>query len=164
MIIEAPDTDAAGPLADCWVELAEEQRQHGSQLRTEANREPIRESILRAIVTDGVYVARAEADDEYEADVGLILGFVMFSMDAQTYETTVSRGTIQNLYVRPEYRNQGLGSELLETATEKLADRGIEVVKLEVMAPNEAARRFYRRHGFEPHRVQLAKRVESDNH
>ena len=164
MIIEAPDTETAGALADHWVELAEEQRKHGSQLRTDANRESIRESILRAIVTDGVYVARAEADDEYEADAGTILGFVMFGTDAQTFETTVPRGTIQNLYVRPEYRNQGLGSKLLDIATQKLVDRGIEVVKLEVMAPNEAAKRFYRRHGFEPHRVQLAKRVESDNH
>ncbi|MFD1587497.1 GNAT family N-acetyltransferase [Halorientalis brevis] len=164
MFIEASDIEAADALADLWVRLADEQRQHGSQLRTEANRETIRESILRAIVTEGLFVARAEPDDGIDADAGTILGFVMFSTESKSFETTVSRGTIQNLYVRPEYRNRGIGSELLDTATAALEDRGIEVVKLDVMADNEAAARFYERHGFEPHRVQLAKRVESDNH
>jgi ribosomal protein S18 acetylase RimI-like enzyme len=124
----------------------------------------IRESILRAIVTDGLLVARAEADDEWVADAGTLLGFVMFSVESQTFETTVPRGTIQNLYVRPPYRNRGLGSDLLESATAALTARGQEVVKLEVMAANDDAARFYRRHGFEPHRTELAKRVENDTH
>jgi len=162
--IESPDIEAADALADAWVSLAEEQRQHGSQLRTEANREAIRESLLRAIVTDGVRVARAQVGDEFDADPDAILGFVMFRADTQAFETAVARGTIQNLYVRPAYRNRGLGSELLDAATDALADRGIDVVKLEVMVDNDAAERFYRRHGFDPHRVQLTKRVESDNH
>jgi len=36
------------------------------------------------------------------------------------------------------------------------------VVALETMADNEAARRFYRRHGYEPHRIELER--ESDTH
>jgi len=100
--------------------------------------------------------------DDWDADADSVLGFVMFSVDTQAFETTVPRGTIQNLYVQPAFRNDGIGSELLDAATVALAERGIDVVKLEVMATNDAARRFYRRHGFEPHRVQLAKRVEND--
>lgn len=164
MRIESPDVEAADALADHWVSLATEQRQYGSHLRTDANREPIRESLLRAIVTDGVRVARADDGDGFDADRDAILGFVMYSTDGQTFETTVSRGTIQNLYVRPPYRDRGIGSDLLDAATAALEERGIEVVKLEVMVANDAAERFYRRHGFEPHRVQLAKPVESDNH
>ncbi|MFQ3319557.1 MAG: hypothetical protein ACI80F_001624, partial [Natronomonas sp.] len=31
--IEAAESDDAGPLADHWVDLAEDQRRHGSHLR-----------------------------------------------------------------------------------------------------------------------------------
>ncbi|MFB6178297.1 MAG: GNAT family N-acetyltransferase, partial [Halorientalis sp.] len=159
MNIEMPAIEAADALADLWVDLAAEQRQYGSKLKAGANRDQIRESLLRAIVTDGCYVARTEAEDDFEIDADEILGFVMFGVDAQTFETTITRGTIQNLYVRPDYRNEGIGSKLLDAATANLADRNIEAVKLEVMVGNEAAERFYRRHGFDPHRIQLTKRV-----
>jgi ribosomal protein S18 acetylase RimI-like enzyme len=35
---------------------------------------------------------------------------------------------------------------------------------LEVLAGNETARRFYETHGYEPHRVEMEKAPESDNH
>lgn len=163
MRIDAPEIDAADALADLWVRLAAEQKEHGSHLQADANRETIRESLLRALVTDGVLVARAEAGDEFDAAPETILGFVMFNPERRQFETTIPRGTIQNLYVLPDYREQGLGTQLLDAATATLGDRGIEVVTLEVMADNEEARRFYSRHGFEPHRVHLSKRIESDN-
>ncbi|MFB6082979.1 MAG: GNAT family N-acetyltransferase [Halorientalis sp.] len=164
MNVERPDTDAADAVADCWVDLAEEQRAVGSHLRAAENRNTIRENVRRAIVADGLYVAVAEADDEYDAEPGTILGFVMFSVGREPLATTATRGTIENLYVRPAYRDRGIGGELIATAEEKLAARGVDAVKLEVLADNEPARRFYRRHGYEPHRVQLEKPVESDNH
>jgi ribosomal protein S18 acetylase RimI-like enzyme len=158
------DADDASALADCWVDLAAEQRQHGSHLRASANREDIRETILRAIVTNGVFVARAEAGDDVGFEPGTILGFVMCSVESDYLETTVTRGTVENLYVRPAVRGRGIGSDLLARAEASLADRDVDVVKLEVMAPNEAARRFYRRHGYEPHRVTMAKSTGSDTH
>ena len=164
MNVERPDTDAADAIADLWVDLAEEQRAVGSHLRAAENRDTISENVRRAIVADGLYVAVAEADDEFDADPGTVLGFVMFSAGSELLATTATRGTIENLYVRPEYRDRGIGGELMTTAEERLATRGVDAVKLEVLAANEAARRFYRRHGYDPHRVQLEKPVESDNH
>jgi ribosomal protein S18 acetylase RimI-like enzyme len=162
--VERPDTDAADGIADLWVNLAEEQRAVGSHLRAAENRDTVAENVRRAIVADGLYVAVAEADDGVEAAAGTVLGFVMFSAGSELLATTATRGTIENLYVRPEYRDGGIGGELIGTAEAKLASRGVDAVKLEVLADNEAARRFYRRHGYDPHRVQLEKPVESDNH
>lgn len=164
MYVERPDTDAADTIADLWVDLAAEQRRVGSHLQAGANRDTIGENVRRAIVADGLYVAVAEADDEFDADPGAVLGFIMFSAGNELLATTVTRGTIENLYVRPEYRDRGIGGELMTTAEEKLAARGVDAVKLEVLADNEAARRFYERHGYDPHRVQLEKSVESDTH
>ena len=162
MVVESPDTDAAPVLADLWVDMAAEQRQHGSHLAADANRGAMADSIRRAIIADGVRVARAEADDA--AETGTVLGFVMFTTGTTVLETAVSRGSIENLYVVPDARNDGLGGALLDAAAAALAERGIDRVALEVMADNEAARRFYRRHGFEPHRVTMERPVESDTH
>jgi ribosomal protein S18 acetylase RimI-like enzyme len=164
--IDTPDTDAADAITDLWVDLAREQRQHDSRLLPAANRSEIRGRILQAIVTDGMRLARAEAADVEESDLesDAILGFVMFSLEQGMFERSMTRGIVQNLYVRPGYRGAGIGGELLSLAESELADRGAEAVKLEVMAANEAARRFYERHGYGHHRVTLEKTVESDTH
>lgn len=180
MRIERPDTDAAETLADLWVELARGQRDHGSHVLPAANRTAIREALVRHVVTDGVLVAReggaqneGENEGRKEARIGAeggtgngtIHGFVMFSPESNTYEQDVTRGVIHNLYVRESHRGEGVGTALVEAAETALADRGFEAVTLEVMAGNDAARRFYRDRGFDPHRVEMEKALpgpESD--
>ena len=153
MVIEAPDTDATDAIADLWVNLAEGQRAHGSHLAADANRATIREAIVRDIIADGLLVARE--DDG-------IVGFVMFGPETERYTQDVSRGIVRNIVVRPEYRNEGIGSGLLEAAEAALHEAGFGVVSLSVLAENEAARRFYARAGYEDHRIDLEKRLESD--
>ncbi|WP_224270760.1 GNAT family N-acetyltransferase [Haloprofundus salinisoli] len=143
----------AARIAELWVALAAGQREFGSHLCADANREKIYDAITRHIVIGGLLVAR---DPE-------IVGFVMFEPEADGYEQDVSRGTIQNVYVEPAYRNEGVGSALLDAAESALADAGACVVRLDAMADNEAARRLYERRGYRLHRVELEKRVENDN-
>lgn len=154
MRIEAPETDAASDIADLWVELARAQRAFGSHLHAESNRATIREAIVRHIISGGLLVARDETET--------IVGFVMFGPESEQYEQDVSRGIVQNIVVRPEYRNEGIGTELLSTAESELREVDFETVSLSVLADNEAARRFYARQGYEPHRVDLEKPLESD--
>lgn len=156
MRIVAPAMTDADRLAELWVELARDQRAHGSHLQPEANRESVREGLSRHIVTGGVLVARTESDD--------IAGFVQFAPEGGSYEQDVERGIIENLYVRPDHRGNGIGSELLERAERELIDAGADRVCLEVLAANDAAQRFYERHGYDPHRVELEKSPENDNH
>ena len=155
MRIESPDTDAADELADAWVDLARGQRDHGAHLLADDNRSQIRESILQHLVTDGVRVARG-ADDA-------LLGFVMFAPESTQYEQDVRRGVVQNLYVAPDHRSEGIGAALLDVAEAALAEKGVDVVSLEVMADNERAREFYAAQGYGSHRVALEKPLESDN-
>jgi ribosomal protein S18 acetylase RimI-like enzyme len=152
--IETPDTAVAGAVADLWVELAREQRAFGSHLRAGENRATIREAIVRDIIAGGVLVARE--DDA-------IVGFVMFGPDAERYEQDVSRGVIRNIVVRPDYRSAGIGAELLAAAEAELAASDFDVVLLSTLADNEAARRFYARAGYEPHRIDLEKSLENDS-
>lgn len=153
-MIEDPDPGDIDAIADLWVELAREQHEHGSHLEAEANREQIRESIGRRVVSDELLVARID---------GEIVGFVMFGLEQRLYQVSTVRGIVHNLYVRPAHRDRGVGTALLEAAERGLVDAGVEAISLEALAANEAARRFYDRHGYAPHRIALEKRVETAN-
>ena len=152
--LEPATTDDVDRLADLWVDLARDQRAHGSHLRADANRSAVRETVARHVVTGGLLVARVDADD------GLV-GFVMFGPETGSYEQDVSRGVVQNIYVVPGWQRRGIGSALLSAAEDALRDAGADAVVLETMADNEAARAFYRRHGYEPHRVELEKQTDT---
>ena len=138
------------------MDLARSQRAHGSHLLAEPNREAVREGLARAIVTQSVLVARTADGD--------LVGFVEFAPETDSYRQDVDRGVIENIYVRPSHRGTGLGADLLEAAENRLLDAGVDRIALEVLAENEAARRFYASHGYEPQRVELEKAPESDTH
>jgi ribosomal protein S18 acetylase RimI-like enzyme len=160
--IAAPETTDAEAIVECWVDLAREQRQHGSDLAAEGNREAINATVLTHIVADEAFVARSASGDG--SGEGPILGFVTFEAETGRYEETVDRGIVHNLYVRPPHRDCGIGRRLLERAEAALVDRGVEVLTLDAMAENDAARRFYERAAYECHRVTLRKALESDTH
>ena len=69
---------------------------------------------------------------------GQVVGFLSVSKDAQG-------SWIDQLYLLPEWTGRGLGSELLGLAREELPSP----IRLYTFQANQAARRFYERHGFE---------------
>lgn len=156
--VEPGDTGDVDAVADMWVALAEGQRDHGSHLLADENRTPAREAAARHAVTGGLFVARL-ADEETVADAPLgagdLVGFITASPAGGDFRTDVDRGVVRNIYVRPSARGRGVGTALLAAAEAHLAELGADRVSLEVMATNDAARRFYDRHGYEPHRVEL---------
>ena len=164
--IELGSTDDADAVVDRWVALADGQREFGSHLLAAENRRTVRENVVRRAVADELLVARdrrADAREESESqDDGHIVGFVTFGVESGSYEVDVTRGVVQNVFVVPDRRGEGIGSTLLRSAESRLADMGADAVALDVMADNDDARRFYRRHGYRPHRVELEKSVESD--
>ena len=157
-VIDAADTDDADLMADRWVDLAADQRAYGSHLRPADNRDRIHETMLQHVVTDTALVAREDAPD----DGAPLVGFVTFGRESEAYNQDAARGIVHNLYVRPSDRRQGVGSALLAAAETRLEARGVNAVALESMADNGAARSFYCRRGYAPHRVELEKPLESD--
>jgi ribosomal protein S18 acetylase RimI-like enzyme len=154
MRIEVATSADVDRVTDLWVDLARNQRSYGSHLRSEANRVPVRETIARHASEDTLLVAR---DD-------VVVGFVTLGVETGSYAQDCTRGIVQNVYVASERRDEGVGSALLAAAENRLADLGADVVALDVLADNDAARRFYRRAGYEPHRIEMEKSVENDNH
>ena len=153
MTVELAKSDDATALTDLWIDLAADQRRYGSHLLPDANRPVVRETMLRHVVTETALVARRD---------GTIAGFVTFSVEAEQYQQDVSRGVVHNVYVQPTHRNEGIGHGLLVEAEAILQERSVDVVSLQAMAANDEARRFYRRHDYEPHRIELEKPINSD--
>lgn len=135
---------------DLWVDLARDQRRHGSHLRPGESREAIR-LVLAGRISDGdLLVAREE---------GTVVGFLAFELEAGAFDQSLDRGIVQYVYVEPGYRDRGVGSALFDAAESALADAGADAVALEVMADNADARRFYRRRGYRSHRVEYERRI-----
>ncbi|RQH03067.1 GNAT family N-acetyltransferase [Natrarchaeobius oligotrophus] len=157
--IERATADDVDAVARLWVRLARDQRAYDSYVLAEENRATMRETLAAYRLEDGLLVARAD---------GSIAGFASFSVERGALELDGTRATLSNLYVEPSYRDRGIGATLLEAVEESLAGRGIDVLTLEVMADNDAARRFYRRRGYETFRVamhrDLENRSENDTH
>ncbi|WP_291056998.1 GNAT family N-acetyltransferase [Herbiconiux sp.] len=55
---------------------------------------------------------------------------------------------LDELYVVPEHRDQGIGTALLERVTTDAIAAGVSALEIQVDEPDTAARRFYERHGF----------------
>ncbi|GAB3664136.1 N-acetyltransferase family protein [Halopiger thermotolerans] len=153
--IEPATSDDVDAVTELWVRLARGQRAYDSAVRADANRNRMRETLAAHQAADALLVARAEG-----AGNGDPVGFVSFSLEHGALELDATRGTISNIYVEPAHRDRGIGAALLEAAADALADRGAEVVILEVMADNEAARRFYRDRGFDAFRVTMSRSLE----
>ena len=77
---------------------------------------------------------------------GETVGFALFF---HNFSTFLGRAGIylEDLYVRPEYRGQGIGTELLRAMMDALEREGVRQVSLSVQKGNPAVR-LYRRVGF----------------
>jgi ribosomal protein S18 acetylase RimI-like enzyme len=92
-------------------------------------------------------------------DQGKVVGYL-----AVTFGFTLEFGGrdafIDELYVTPSARGQGLGTKALGLAEEACREDGIRAIHLEVEFKNESAKRLYAKHGYAEHtRYLMTKRL-----
>lgn len=58
---------------------------------------------------------------------------------------------IDEIYLRPDFRNLGLGSQVIESVSSACKAQGIKTLRLEVEHENTRAQAVYRKNGFEAH-------------
>lgn len=84
---------------------------------------------------------------------GDLVGTVMAGYDGH-------RGWIYLIAVRPDLRNQGIGSKLLKFAERRLEALGCMKINLQIMNDNESARYFYETLGYSAeNRISMGKRL-----
>jgi GNAT superfamily N-acetyltransferase len=64
-------------------------------------------------------------------------------------EHTDDGGELRWLFVDPEHRGKGIGTELFETATERLREEGAESITATTLEANREGDQFFERFGFE---------------
>lgn len=62
---------------------------------------------------------------------------------------------IDELYVEPRYRRQGIGRRAVEFVEQRARELGAQAIQLEVGAGNDPALGLYRRTSYEDHRRRL---------
>lgn len=71
------------------------------------------------------------------------------------------QGHIHDVFVEPRARRQGVAQALFDAAEQRLRAAGCDNLRLGVAAGNEVARRFYRRFGFQEHKLGLRKDIRN---
>lgn len=94
----------------------------------------------RLLARDDVLVLLADSAQEPT-------GFALFTFRPTPY-CDGPLAYLEELYVRPKLRDQGIGTRLLETALADARARGCCEMHIGVDAIDTDARRFYERHGF----------------
>ncbi|MGF1702575.1 GNAT family N-acetyltransferase [Photobacterium makurazakiensis] len=61
-------------------------------------------------------------------------------------------GLIDQFYLKPDWRQQGIGTDLIPQIEQHTAEAGVHALSLEVNIGNKGARKFYEKHGFVPRR------------
>jgi ribosomal protein S18 acetylase RimI-like enzyme len=64
-------------------------------------------------------------------------------------------GFIHDIWVEPEYRNEGVGRQLVMLAIEKFRDMGVKQVRGDTAAANDAARGLLKSCGMRPSTVEM---------
>ena len=129
-VVPAPATGLAEPLA-----LLEESLRDGAPIPAAFS-----DRLQKAVEAGDIEVLVARAEDQ-------ILGVAVLA-----YHLNISAGdhfaSIEDLYVRPEARRQGIGRTLLEEAHERCTRQNVSYV--EVQVEGKEAKTFYTALGYEP--------------
>lgn len=92
------------------------------------------------------------------SDEGLITGFIWMEITSSTLYGDKT-GYIIDIFVKREFRREGIADLLLETAQQELKNREIERISLNVLGNNRLALDLYRKHSFSTETIRLSKRL-----
>ncbi len=82
------------------------------------------------------------------------LGFIMGEIEDNSYRT-IKVVFVVNLYVKEDFRNQGIGKKLVDVFIDWGKKIGAQKVSVTAYTPNKKAIQFYEREGFQPFNIKL---------
>ena len=90
----------------------------------------------------------------------ITVGFVIGGMMTRPpYHKIRILGFIEDLYVKPEYRNNGIGTKLIKHIEKFLSYKGIEDYTLFVLHQNYKTKLFYEKVGYKIDCIKLSKKL-----
>jgi ribosomal protein S18 acetylase RimI-like enzyme len=104
---------------------------------------------------------RARASDERSVFLvaereGKIVAFLIATIEGTIpIYRLAETGFIHDLWVEPQYRNEGVGRQIAMLAIEKFREKGVKQIRLETAAANEAARSLFKSCGFRVSSIEM---------
>lgn len=71
-------------------------------------------------------------------------------------------GFIHDVWVEPDYRNEGLARQMVTLAAERFADMGVAQVRLDVLVSNDPARKLFASCGFRESIIEMLLELKSE--
>ena len=151
-IREAKLEDAEEIVSNLWMPLAREMQDYSDREFSEDIREKALEKRRETVESDEGICFVAEDD-------GLV-GLVSASIDREN-GLFKQPGTayVHDLYVEPDYRREGLASNLMAKIEAWALKQGCELIEFSVDSPNESAIEFYRGEGYSEIRKKMRKKL-----
>ena len=81
------------------------------------------------------------------------VGYICGQIQVREVMTPRTIGYIRNIYIKPEYRKQGIGYSLVKTLVEYYSRENVDEVNLNYVVGNKGAESFWGKLGFRPIRV-----------
>jgi ribosomal protein S18 acetylase RimI-like enzyme len=106
------------------------------------------------------YVMKVHEEDENQILIaeldGKLVGYTLFQKQSEYPLTTSANwASINDLYVHPSYRREGIGTKIMKQALKHLKTKGITYVRINVNVENQAAINLYRKFGFKDHSLGM---------
>lgn len=150
------DHSDLGVLRELVLELHEELRPFDRDL---APGEQIIDNYFRELLAD---VEKSSGVIFLCEEAGVAVGYVCLfgAVQPEDLDDLPKRyGFMAELFVKSGHRNRGIGQELVRHAEDYARSLGDYKMELKVLAPNEAARRFYESCGYTPRVVVMRKHL-----
>lgn len=95
---------------------------------------------------------------------GQLVGFLIGTVEREIpiYRLT-EYGFIHDIWIEPDYRNEGLARQLVTLAAERFAAIGVEQVRLDVLVSNDSARKLFETCGFRDSVVEMLLELRPDS-
>jgi ribosomal protein S18 acetylase RimI-like enzyme len=92
------------------------------------------------------------------------VGYIVLSF-GYSFEYHGRDSFIDELYIEPQYRRQGIGRRAMQFTAERARELGVNAIHLEVDQGNDPAAELYRRAGYHDHvRSLMTKRLKPGQH
>lgn len=143
----ARPSDLAGAEADVAALFAEDSGTRDATIRQDWPRRHAGAWLEEQAVDERKVLLIAETSGQ----AGYLAGEVL----AASAMRTASVAVLVSMYVRPDFRGQGVGRRLVEAFRDWARAQGADRMSVTAYADNTAASRFYQRQGFAPREIQF---------
>ncbi len=93
---------------------------------------------------------------------GKLVGYLVGSIKLGDFSyRPIKRTELENMFVKAEFRSQGIGAKLARAFLEWSCDNGAKRSFVQAYAPNEKAIAFYQKLGFVPYVLELETKLDS---